>query len=93
MAAQATEMIRFIALVIMTVLAAGVLHAVTRQRDQQHQIDQQGRSIKFVHDLDILCAYDRHICLGGATTDSPLIRKLLVRAGLNPDNIGKERDR
>ena len=43
--------------------------------------------IRFTHDLVILCSYDRHLCLGGATQPSKLVARILRQAGLDPAEV------
>jgi hypothetical protein len=86
--------------ILIGVLAVGVIVvalalSVVRRQEQglRSRLDGEDRSIRFVHDLLVLCSYDRHFCVGSETGTSPLVARILRKSGVNPGDPGNSDDR
>jgi len=55
----------------------------------QQRVQDTRQSVRFVHDLVILCSYDRRLCLNGLGRPSVVVAGILRRAGLDPTRIPK----
>jgi hypothetical protein len=69
--------------------------AVVQRQEQQlrSRLDDEAQSIRFVHDLTVLCAYDRHFCVQGEAGASPSLAGILRRAGVGSVDPGRSNDR
>lgn len=90
-----------VALAIVALAAVGYLFQrlrttesqVERSKTQlaglQQRVRDTRQSVRFVHDLVILCSYDRRLCLDGVGPPSVVVAGILRRAGLDPARIPK----
>jgi hypothetical protein len=75
------------------VLAIGLAVVLRQEQQLRSRLGDETQSIRFVHDLTVLCSYDRHFCIEGKAGASPVLAGILRRAGVGSVNLGRSNDR